>query len=465
MASWLSIGGDYSVGYNPSSCGTGAINKLACYGNPTGAISPITVGSTVDFWQEDHGDDQFALWGTSPYLTKSNVFPLIRCDTRRIRNEAGNLYYDVDHYTEPSVFAQSIYNAVAAFRDVFPAGKEFRYGLFIEGPDGLNSPLFLARNPADSITSGIASPFPSTGVDECEAYYTEAFETAASLLSAGGFNDPEYLISNIESRGDVASGFVVGSEEAALADGRASTYLIDGVQTLAQWYASRQTMPNGQPYPSYPVDGQNQYHTVNHDRVQRYFQAITTAWAYAIYKAISAPAKLVWPNVKFGEWDLCVSSRLSPTPLGRPQKSYDGVGTLCGLDLSIPVCQSSANITVDGGYDPTNTGYPFRGNWQSHYGEPDGDSDTLDVRLGSLAISTMIDDILGNQLRAFMPNYGSLCSLALSQMQKCYTIMGDSILSSVESGAEGIYIFEPSLHTSADKQQVMADMVDYVSEG
>ena len=465
MTSWLSIGGDYSVGYNPSSCGTGAINSLACYGNPSGAVDSINIpGGGLEIWQEDHGADQFALWSTSPYLLKENVYPLIRIDTRRVRLVDGTLYYETGLYTTPEVFGESIYNGVKAFYDTWPDSKPFQYGFFFEGPDSSGSPLYMCRHPSDVIVSGIGSTAPYNGIQSLRAYMQTACEIARELIAADGLPDPMYCICNIESRGDVSSGLPVGYESLMLAHPLASSFAFDGTSTLTEWWADRQLRPDGTAYPAYPVDGENQYHTKNWDRAQRLLQAVTMAYANATNKCVADPMRSAWPDIMVGDWDLIVSSRQSPTLGARPQNCYDGSGTLCGLDFSVPVSQSSAHATSDGAYDSGNSGYPYRGNWQNYYSASSTPSNTLDARLGTMAMSAYVTGILGNELRRFFPNYGNTCSLSATDMAAIKPHVVESMADCWDRGAIGIYMFEPLLHTSSDKQVVLASLVDDLME-
>lgn len=465
MASWLSIGGSYTVGYNPSSCGTGQVNKLACYGNPTGQVESIIIpGGGLEFWQEDHGNVQFALWTTSPYLLKENVYPLIRIDTRRVRQPDGNLYFETGNYTTPEVFGESIYNGVLAFYEQWPSAKAFQYGLYLEGPDGSGSPLYMLRHPSDVIVSSIGSALPFNGIEQLRAYMTTACQVAYELIAADGLPDPMYCICNIESRGDVPAGIPLNYESLMLAHPLASSFNFDGSTNLTAWWAAHQLRPDGTAYPAYPVDGENAYHTKNWDRTQRLMQAVTMAYANAINECVANPMRAVWPDIQVGDWDLIVASRQSPTLLARPQTSYDGSGSLCGLDFSVPVYQACAHVTNAGAYDATNAGYPWQGNWANRYGTASTPANTLDVRLGAECLSEVVDGIIGNDLRRFFPNIGSLCSSSATDMADMRPTVAAAAADCWDKGAIGIYVYEPLLHTDADKQTQMANLVDDIMD-
>ena len=409
--------------------------------------------ATLHFQDTSNPGMQSYSISTDPLWALPNTVPMLLADTR-LTNEAGGVqYFGPIPYRTPAEKANDILLRVSwlrtAMEPIRPVSK-FRYSLLIQGPDGLNSPLFLGRDPRDSIVADTCPPFPTFGVLQCESYYDEMWGLLRDALDGAGLPHPMMVWANIESRGDVInSSFLsptTGIWPQGLADVRANQWKVDGQRTVQEWAAERTVRLDGTAYPAY-VSGSPQLDE-NFDISQRCNALINTAFGHAIDRGIRRPLQSAFGNVPFAEWDLYADSRSSPALLSSLKLGYDTAGYM-PLDASVLVCYSNNHL-------PNNLYGSTELLWQERYGITGFNARARSGRAQMNEWAHQVRNATGK------PVWMSV-SIA-DWVEPTWSLVNQTLRTAIEDemagvigdqdakGSDHVYVFQPGYWTSAEER-------------
>jgi len=181
-----------------------------------------------------------------------------------------------------------------------------------DGFTGPDDKLFFHKD--DRLASGSNVVFTAKGRELFKAKTREFFRYLKPLLDAEGIPDPIFLDADYEG----GCGTVVATKDWAdcgrwhqmiMADPRATTELIDGVQTYAQFIHNLKDL-DGNPVP------ENELFMFIYDssekgnkRTNVYSTLTSMVVDYGLWDCLYSTAKEIWPNVLTGNWGTTAATR------------------------------------------------------------------------------------------------------------------------------------------------------------
>lgn len=428
------------------------------------------------------------------------IYPMLSLDLRFTYTLVGNTLVatQTNAGTLPATWGRSFARIAHAFRVAvnWPAGKPFKWAPVIVGPDN-GAPVFVSRHPSDQAAGAamIGNVFTDNARAGASAFFDAAGVTAAAELAALGVPAPSRVLFNIETTGDIGSGFNGGANAwtASLADARAASNAIAGTgHTLADFSADN-TRDLGGVNPitfNAGINGFPGYHPVNDSYVARMRAAIYAAQSWVIGSAMAPALRSAFGSQCpiAADWNHFTGSRRVPV-LTRPG-IFDyfaledaGRAYVAGLDTLTPAFyglpapyhlpwrEPPPGESSNWEPAPANPGWEVRPRWLAYFGlVSTGAARTDEYALSRRYLAAVVEQVaratgrevmpslsqtyVGRVVAGSPPSWTDTGSRALRASQYMAQLL--PALDEVRGSIQAVYQFEERLDSALDRSNIIA---------